>query len=144
MMIIKFNRQIEPENIDEINKYLKPFLWLVPGWCYELNINLYHADGNAAIRTSISYEYRFATMDFYSPWLLGSSYDKGWHVVHDLLHISNSIYVDFAEDCINRLCSKDDAPKYNAHLMEESRIRCESMTQDQAKAIFDRFRSEHL
>ncbi len=96
--------------------------------------------GDAAIRTSINYPYRSAHMEFHSIWLIATDYDKGMHVVHDLLHIPTSVYVDYAEGCINRLCPEEQAEKFNAHMMEESRIRCESMTQDLAKVIYERFR----
>lgn len=146
MLKITFEDNIEPHVKTEIERFLHPFLWLIPSWCHELIINIYSADdktqGSACIRTGIAYEYRRASMDFYAAWLMCDDYSKGLHIVHDLLHIPNSVYVDFAEDCINRLCPAAQAEKFNGHMMEESRIRCESMTQDLAKAIYDRFRGE--
>ena len=78
-------------------------------------------------------------MEFYSPWLLGSDESKSLNVIHDLLHVANSVYVDYAEDCFNRLCPADENPKLRNVIYDESRIRCESMTEDLAKAIYDRF-----
>lgn len=142
MVTISYNKNIEPVNKAEIQKYLEPFLWLVPTWCHEIVVSLWSAhdetQGRAAIRTGIDYEYRTASMDFYGCWLLCTDYDKGLHVVHDLLHIPSSIYVDYAEGCIKRLCPEEDTPKFRDHMLEESRMRCESMTQDLAKAIYGR------
>lgn len=133
------------ENKKEIEKYLNPFLFLVPGWCNELIVKLWNSDGESggsAIRTSISYEYRWAKIEFFSCWLLESDYDKGFHVVHDLLHIPTSVYVDYAEEQIKRLCPESEAPKFNDLMLEESRVRCESMVQDLAHAIYKKFRQE--
>jgi hypothetical protein len=138
-MEIIYDKSIEDGVRIEINKYLSPFVWLGPTWCHELRISMLAADeGRAAIRTGIKYEYRRASMDFFSGWLTESDYAKGLHVVHDLLHIANSVYVDFAETAITNLAG--DEKHTNGFLMEESRMRCESMTQDLAKAIYDRFR----
>lgn len=145
MVEIVWNKNIEPHNKTEIEKYITPFLWIVPAWCHELRIALYDSDnhgGTSAIRTGINYEYRRASMDFYSCWLACSEYEKGLHVVHDLLHVPNSIYVDFAEECINRLCPSNQAEKFNGSMMEASRMYCESMTQDLAKAIYEKFRAQ--
>lgn len=145
MTKITWNKNIEPLAKREIEKHLMPFLWLIPTWCHELTVSMWNSDNSviAAIRTGIKYEYRKADMDFYSAWLLETDYAKGLHVVHDLLHITNSVYVDYAESSIEQLCTKDDAPRFHAHLFEESRIRCESMTQDLAKAIYDQFKEKY-
>lgn len=143
MLNVSWNGNIEPPVKAEIEKHLAPFLWLIPAWCHELTVSMWNSEaGNgAAIRTGIQYEYRKAHMDFYSVWLTETDYNKGLHVVHDLLHVTNSIYVDYAEGVIGRLCTKEEAPRYHAQIFEESRMLCEGMTQDLAKAIFERFRA---
>jgi hypothetical protein len=144
MVKLTYCQNIQPENLSEIKKYLEPFLWLVPDWCHEIVVSLWSADqntqGGAAIRTGIKYEYRKADMDFYGAWLLETHEDKTLHVIHDLLHIPTSVYVDYAERTMNMLCPREANEQFHAHMMEESRIYCESMTQDLAKAIYDRFK----
>lgn len=137
MAEIIFNKQIEKHNQAEISSYLNKYSFLIPSWCAEVIVNLYNsADGDdAAIRTAIRYEYRRATMDFYSSWLNQSANDKALHVIHDLLHIPTSVYVDFAEDKISRLCSDET---FRKSLMEDSRMYCESMVQDLAKSILSK------
>lgn len=79
-------------------------------------------------------------MDFYSCWLAESDEAKQIHVIHDLLHVTNSIYIDFTDEMINRFCPKEDNEKFHGFLKEESRMLCESMTQDLAKVIHDRLK----
>lgn len=143
MADLKWNKNITLTVRAEIEKHLTPFLWLVPSWCHEISLSMWcsEAGNGAAIRTGISYEYRKANMDFYSVWLLEPEYDKGLHVVHDLLHIPNSVYVDYAEGVMGRLCTKEEAPRHHAQIFDESRMKCEAMTQDLAKAIYERFRA---
>jgi hypothetical protein len=140
MVKLNFDGGIEPGVRAEIEKHLQPWLWLVPTWCHNIYIYLWNSsDGDSAIETSARYEYRWARMRFYSAWLIDSDRGKALYVVHDLLHITNAVYVDYAEEQIQNLCKKSEAPQFHSLLMEESRMRCESMTQDLAAAIYERF-----
>lgn len=144
MLTLTFADNMKPEVQAEIDRYVRPFLWLVPTWCHDLTINVYtSSDDNAAIKTGIHYEYRNASLDFYSVWFICSRREKQLHVIHDLLHVANSVYVDWAEDNIRYFCPKDDDKAMHKRLMEDSRERCESITQDLAKAIYSKFGGEH-
>jgi hypothetical protein len=141
MVKLTYCQNIQPENLAEIKKYLEPFLWLVPDWCHEIVVQLFSSDeSGSAMQVSNKYEYRTVELTFYSSWLAHTDYDKGHHVVHELMHIPTSVYVDYAERTMNRLCPREANEQFHAHMMEESRIYCESMTQDLAKAIYDRFK----
>jgi hypothetical protein len=141
MVKLSFDESIQPGNRAEIERHLTPWLWLVPTWCHTIYVSLWDSSdsGCNAIETMIRYEYRWARIKFYSAWLTESYREKSLHVVHDLLHITNSVYVDYAEGQMDKLCTKDDTPAFHATIMEESRMRCEAMTQDLAVAIFERF-----
>ncbi|CAN5508060.1 hypothetical protein BH10ACI2_BH10ACI2_04240 [soil metagenome] len=145
MTQIIYKKDVETTVRDEVEKFLRPFVWLIPTWCHELHIEMQtSADGeNAAIRTGVTPEYRFAHMTFYSAWLTCTEEAKTLHVVHDLLHIANCPYVDFAEEVIRNLLPKVENERFYGYLMEQSRFQCESMTQDLAKAIYERFRNDH-
>lgn len=135
MVEIVWNPLISETHKTEIEKYLKPYLFLVPKWCQKLTISLYTSEGDANIQTGINYEYRNAYMQFFSGWLLEQDSKKQMDVVHDLYHITTSVYVDWAENTIKTLCPDNEAEKFNKVLLEESRMRCESMTQDLAFTI---------
>lgn len=137
MVKVTFHKQMSDENRAEIEKCLLPYLWLVPAWCQALFVELHHYEDNSAIRTAIQYEYRTASMSFNASWLLELPEQKQEMVIHDLLHISTSVYVDYAEATLKQLCPKDEARKFNEHILEESRIRCESMVQDLAHSIMN-------
>src|SRR4051794_11816349 len=117
---IIYKKDIEIEIRNEIDRFLGPFKWLIPSWCHHLHIAMFDAaDGvNAAIQTSVTPEYRFANMSFYSAWLTQTEEAKALHVVHDLLHIANCPYVNFAEDCIQNLLPKNENEKFHGYLME--------------------------
>lgn len=75
-------------------------------------------------------------MDFFGGWFLATPEDKQLQVVHDLLHINSSIYVDFAENAFDNIA---DSEQSKGFLKESSRMYCESMTQDMAIALVNKF-----
>ena len=137
MVKVTFHKQMSDENRAEIEKYLFPYLWLVPAWCHELFVDLHRYEDDSAISTAIQYDYRTASMSFNAGWLLERPEHKQEMVIHDLLHISTSVYVDYAHGTFKRLCPEDEAKKFNEHILEESRMRCESMVQDLAHSIMN-------
>jgi hypothetical protein len=140
MAQIIWNKEIEEVNKVEIEKYLMPYIWLVPSWCQKLVINLYPVseNGGNAIETTTYYDYRWIKVNFYSSWLSERPEVKQEHIVHDLLHGFTSIVVDYAIDQIDNLCPESEAEKFNRSMKKQLSILCESMTQDLAFAILSK------
>jgi len=144
-MEIIFNKNIEEINKVEIEKYLKPFIWLIPNWCQKLVINLYPMSDDYpqnALETTVYYDYRWIKINFYSGWLTERDEVKQEHIVHDLLHGFTSIVVDYALEQIDNLCPASEAEKFNRSMKAQLNILCESMTQDLAFAILNKFKNE--
>jgi hypothetical protein len=138
---INWNKNIEPHIQAEIDRYLQPALWLVPGWVQSVWINLWGSDnasGEASISINANYDYRNVVLDFYTIWLNQSHEEKTMQMLHELLHIHLSLIADYSRDKINLLCPSNEAEKFNASLQEGLRERHESATQDLALIIFEK------
>jgi hypothetical protein len=139
MTEIVWNNGIEPQNKAEIEKYLNPFLFLIPKWCQRLVINVYPSDNGNAIETTTHYDYRWIQMNFFSDWFVERNEVKQEDIIHDLLHGFTSIAIDYAIRQIDNLCPESEAEKFNRSMKEQLTILCESMTQDLAFAIMNKF-----
>lgn len=142
MVTVAWNPNISAVNKIEIEKYLNPYLWLVPKWCQKLVINVYPiAENDAnAIETTVYYDYRWIKINFYSSWFVERAEVKQEHIVHDLLHGFTSIFVDYVQNQIDILCPSNEAEKFNQTMHQQMRILCESMTQDLAFAIMNQIK----
>ena len=120
----------------ELVKELKPFEWLVPGWCQEVGVtwNPQGPPDGTIITCASMYEYRKVQLTFY-PLFLSEIGDRREHVIHDLLHAFVSVLCDFAFDTIDRLVPHEEAPKFREALLEELRVRNESCVQDLAHCL---------
>jgi hypothetical protein len=142
-MRLTWNKNIQPDVVSEIEGLiLGKWLWLVPGWCQRIHVNVWDSSSShdTMISINVSYEYRSVCMDFYSGWLNQAPEDRERQTVHELLHIHLGLVADYAESTINRLCPRDEAEKFNGHMQAELTRRNESATQDLAHAIFEKFR----
>ena len=136
---IRFVNGATLQNQRDILRHMKPFMYLVPTWCHRIQIRVELSDEEhqSAIGTHVSYEYRRATMKYYSGWFTEPEKDKWMHVIHDMLHIHNSAYMDFVEDYFDvSTKDKDDKVLYNV-LIEQSRLYNESAIQDLAMSILN-------
>jgi hypothetical protein len=137
MAEIIYNKSIEPENRAEIEKYLNPFIWLIPKWCQRVLVNLYTGEGDAAIATLVDYEYRKITLDFYSCWLIQGSDKMRADVVHECIHFSVNELYNEARRVVLATCNDNEALKDFAFKRLE--VSVESVTQDLAFAILNKF-----
>ncbi|HEY0659595.1 MAG TPA: hypothetical protein VGD05_14060 [Pyrinomonadaceae bacterium] len=138
MVEIKWNKNIEEDSKIEIEKYLNPFLWLIPKWCQSITINVYDSDDQgAAIATLVTYEYRYITVDFFSAWFIQTPSVKQDNVIHECIHFFiNEIYHK-GRQIVKSTCKDNEQLKEFA--FEELRIAVESSTQDLAFAIQNKF-----
>ncbi len=143
MVEITWNKNIQPANKAEIEKYLSPVSWLVPGWVECINVNLWDSEAaDERISINVHYDYRFCSLNFCSNWLVETETNKASQVIHELLHIHLSLIADYARDKINLLCPKEDAEKFNKSLIQELTTRHESATSDLAKVICDKLNTQ--
>jgi len=120
----------------EITNLLKPYQWLIPGWCQRVHI-MYNPLGNeeGVLLTCVNrYDYREVIITFF-PLFFTNREDKDEDLLHELLHVFVSVITDYAKDCLNRLVPADEAPKFRETLFEELRIREESFVQDLAHCL---------
>ncbi|MCY7375994.1 MAG: hypothetical protein LH472_08490 [Pyrinomonadaceae bacterium] len=139
MAKIIWNKNIELENKIEIEKYLTPFLWLVPQWCQKIEVNLTCANANYTAQILTRYEYRDAHLDVATDWLNQTAEKKTSDLVHELAHnFYNPLYL-FALDNFDILLSENESAKYKQSMRESLRIFNELGTTDLAFAILNKF-----
>ncbi|MGI8542466.1 MAG: hypothetical protein ACR2MD_03205 [Aridibacter sp.] len=138
-MKITWNKNIEPENKAEIEKYLDPIRWLIPRWCQKLVVSLWDSDGDgAAISTDVNYDYRNIELDFYSNWMLPDSQTKQENIIHECVHFFICPLYNQAQRFIENSADNDDTKKFK---LAELAITNESITQDLSYAIGNKFGS---
>lgn len=131
-----YSQSIPGEIKAEIEKYLNPLGWLVPGWCQRIFVEWAEGnDQNAAICCSTSYEYRQITLTFFPSWHTGDEEHKSHMVAHDLLHAFTAPLSDYANELICTLLPEEESPKYRKSALEELRVRHESFVQDLSFSI---------
>jgi hypothetical protein len=131
-----FNPAIPKVIVKELRQELKAYDWLIPDWCQRVYVDWAEqgsTDGTL-ITCQTSYEYRNARLTFY-PQFLSEGDQKAEHIIHDLLHGFTSVLANYAYDTISLLVPPEDAPKLRESLLEELRIRHESMVQDLAHCL---------
>lgn len=139
MVEITWNKNIEPANKAEIEKYLLPSLWLVPGWVESIDVILLDGEEyGERISINCHYDYRNCFISFRCGWLNETEANKEQQVLHELIHIHLSLIADWARDKIHLLCPETDAEKFNKSLIAELTTRHESATCDLAKVIYDK------
>lgn len=137
MAEIIFSKNIEPQNKAEIEKYLMPFLWLIPKWAQRIKINLFSSDGETAIATLVDYEYRKITVDFYSCWLLQDDLTKQENVIHECVHFFvNELYHEARRVVLATCKNNEDLQDF---AFKRLNVSVESVTQDLTFAILSKF-----
>lgn len=131
-----FNQAIPKVIVKELRQELKAYEWLIPDWCQRVYVDWAEqgsTDGTL-ITCQTAYEYRNARLTFY-PQFLSEGDQKAEHIIHDLLHGFTSVLANYAYDTISLLVPPEDAPKFRESLLDELRIRHESMVQDLAHCL---------
>lgn len=120
----------------QLKKELKPYAWLVPGWCQRVYVS-WASPGSSdgiLITSNTLYEYRSVKLTFF-PQFFDQAEGRQEHILHDLLHAFAAPLVDYAYDTIDRLVPPEEAPKFRDSLLEELRVRNESFVQDLAHCL---------
>lgn len=139
MTEIIFNPQIQPINRLVIEKYIKKYSWIIPRWCHQLHVGLWDCKDDTLAEVKVDYCYRRATVDIYSSWLDRTEVEQEKALLHELIHIHLAIMADYARNEFNNLCPKEEAAKFNQHLIDQLTIYHESITEDLAFAILNKF-----
>lgn len=135
-MQLHWGTDIEPDVRAVLEPLITRYSWLIPAWCRDVYVNVHYSrHDDAPASTGIRYEYRKANLDFYGTFFVESKQAQELHIIHELLHVSSSIYVDWAEGSFRQLAPEGTL---RDKLIEDSRIYCESWTQDLARVIYDR------
>lgn len=130
-----YDRNIPVEVLPTLKQYLESLEYIIPDWCSVVNIFWEHNFGNTVITCSISYEYRRANLTFGSHFLDETHEGKQNKLIHDLLHIYDSVIYDRAYDIIDEILPADADKKLKKVYFEMLRERRESVTQDLAQLI---------
>jgi len=133
------DKDVPPAVAKQLKAELKPFEWLVPGWCQRVYIGWEPkgSDQSYLITCNSAYEYRQVRLTFY-PEFLSQGDERAEHIMHDLLHGFAATLADYAWDTIERLVPAEEAPKLRATLLEELKMRHESFVQDLAHCLAQR------
>ena len=132
----QFDKNIPPELLPRITELVTPLSVLVPKWCQLVEIS-YCAypvtnDKEESINAdaSISYDYREAYIKFYPSFFQHEPEDQKDICVHEFIHLSNSVAVDYAMKELRRLLSGDENKNYRESVMAQFTDHIESATQD--------------
>jgi hypothetical protein len=120
---------------------LRDLEWLIPAWCENVALRWtpmgdQAADG-ASASTCVSYEYRWARIEFHPAFLSDSEDERRRNTMHEFLHIFVAPLAEYAETFAGRLL-KEEAPKFHDTVRTEIRDRCEMVVQDLRIAIHAR------
>jgi len=140
MTEIIYNPQIQPVNRLLIEKYLQKYSWLIPRWCHQLYVGLWDAKDETLAEIKVDYCYRRAALDIYSCWIDRNTSEQERAILHELVHIHLAIMADYARNEFNNLVPKEEAAKFNQHLQDQLLIYHESITEDLAFAISEKFK----
>lgn len=139
-MKIEFKKDFPPELKPRYEKIIKKASWLIPGWCQSVVVFWdAHDDERASLYTRVNYEYRFIQITVCSDCIGTSDKDLLTEVIHEMIHGFINPLADYAKEIVNTFCSKDDSPKTNKILHNEITRKNESVTQDLAFAISNKF-----
>jgi hypothetical protein len=76
------------------------------------------------------YDYRWASIRVYPPWLAEPPDVQTDNLIHELYHVILCPLADWARDTLMKLVPKNEAEKFNAFLEQEVDQRVESVVQD--------------
>jgi phage terminase large subunit len=143
MAEITWNANIEPANKAEIEKYLNPALWLVPGWCQLIHVNLFDSsteNKNSSCETNVDYEYRFIQLDVFTSWLNATAQEKWGNICHEMVHGFTNVTYYQARRAIIHACGDDE--KFKEFALSELAQTNEAVTQDLTKVLCDKFKMQ--
>lgn len=134
--IFQFDKNIPPELLPRIKALVTPLACLVPKWCQVVEINYCgypvanDTEENTNARASISYDYREGYIKVYPSFFEHTPEDQEDICVHEFVHLSNSIAVDYAMGELLRLLAGDENKNYRESVMAQFTNHIESTTQD--------------
>lgn len=137
-MQITFNGSIEKSNQAEIEKYMQPYLWLIPRWGQRIRVTINETDTDTAAMR-MRFKYREADLDLNSNWFVRDDLTKRDAIIHELCHNFNYPLWEFADRLIETFVKDEDAAKL---LKEENTAYLEGGNQDLTYAILQKFNDE--
>lgn len=138
-MELVFNKNIEEVNKVEIEKYLKPFQWLIPGWLQILNIHIEPSENENLIASMCVQErYREANLTIRPLFFTKDDLTKKDAIVHELIHIHTNPIHDFSKNAMRKF-SGSEIDSTMAVVFDEMECYLERQTQDLAFAILNKF-----
>lgn len=126
----------------EIEKYLTPYLWLLPQWCLDFQIYDAYSEESSEVAADCQcdYKYRRVVLTFYSNWFVQTERNKEQALIHELLHAFINPLYHYAKEIAEGFA--EDNVRLKQALMGELKERNEAITQDLSFAIFNKF-NEH-
>lgn len=132
---VVWNKNIESQNKEEIQKFLTPYLWMIPTWVHKITITLAESEGNlAGMRTR--FQYREVDLDICPEWFIRTDEVKADAILHELCHMHNYQIFDFADRLIDKFIEDE---KTKEVLSDELTRYLEGGTQDLTRAILSKF-----
>jgi hypothetical protein len=133
---IIWNLNIGPPEKADIEKYLNPYLALIPKWCQEFYIDLVSSNENEDVVATMncSYQYRRLTLTLYSAkWFTLPEHERENTMVHELIHGILLPVFTYAYETIGTLAS-DEVQELTQRELDG---RNEAVTQDMAYCIYN-------
>lgn len=142
MVEIVWNKNIESDNKKEIEKYLKPYLWLIPTWCHTLRVDVdTSTDDGLLASISVQEQYRQASMTVWAKWFTSDERTKADTIIHELFHLHTNPLYDFAKNAIRKYADGKDETQMQV-VFDEMECYLERQTQDLTFAVYNRFYAE--
>ena len=117
---------------DEVETFVREFLWIVPTWCHELDIEWDPDASNGAARSVIKPRYRQAHLLIHPAYLECDIDFRRGIIAHEMIHIALGPIVTFGARLIEDFTPEDGIRKF---VQEEWASRFESVVEDLALAI---------
>lgn len=135
-----WDKGLEAANKTEIEKHLKPFLWLVPGYLQDLKIDVRTSENEGLLASmTVSESYREATLTVRPLWFTTSDSCKTDTLIHELLHLHTNPLYDFAKNAIRKY-SKNENEEQREIVFDEMECYLERATQDLTRVIYNKFK----
>ena len=98
--------------VDEINKYLKINLHLLPHWVRDLSISVGEKNGTECISCYATYCYRRLFFRFTWEWFSYSDSEKLDTIAHELTHSHNLYLSEYFHEMLDKLCYDDKLKEF--------------------------------
>lgn len=125
-------RFLPVEARNAVRPLLLKYLWVLPSWVHELNVE-FRAEGDSTASMSSNLSYRTCTLTVYAGWLTECPKQRERLIAHELIHPANAPLLESALEIVNMVL-EEDTPAHKL-ATERLRVASEGATVDWERAV---------